>query len=228
MLKQVIEYDDIDEQPATAVLYFNLNQLEITKDMELEKLEARFLKFQEEVISDGDRKLTQPEIRELYQMLEVLVKASYGKRYGEGNKLFSKQPEVWHEFNDSGQYNGFMKWLFGDNGVRANAFFENIWPKDLREAYQKDQRRANISLAPEPTPDTTNVGTEPQIAPDDGVQSITTLVEERTLGQYGDAELLAMDDDTWSAFIDKHKQGNNVPGRLLVLGFQRNKEGMTE
>lgn len=227
MLKQTITYEDIDEQPAQATLYFNLNQLEIAKDMELEKLEARFLKFQDEVINDGERKMTQPEIRELYQMIEVLVKASYGKRYGEDNKLFSKKPEVWDEFNDSGQYDGFMRWLFDDNGARANSFFENIWPRMLRDAYQKDQR--NLQAVPEiKLPESNNVGTEAPVAPDDSVQSITSLMEERSLGSYPDDELLAMNDTEWNAFLEKHRQGNNIPGRLLVLGFQRNKEGTTE
>lgn len=222
MLKQTITYKDLDGVDASATLWFNLTDLELKKDVELEVLQARFQKFNDEVYGDGQRELTGPEVREFYRMVEVLVKASYGVRYGPDNKLFDKDPQVFKEFNDSGKYSGFMRWLFDDEGVRANIFITQIWPDELQDAVASataETSRGNLHSVQD-----VQLPGEVAVAPDD-TKSIEGIKNSRGLDQLTDEDILQMSDKDFSILTEESKNGNNIPSRLLFLGFQRKQEG---
>jgi hypothetical protein len=56
MIKQMLEYTDIEGQRTTRTVMFNLTQFEIEGEMELELIQARFQRFQDEVVSSRARK----------------------------------------------------------------------------------------------------------------------------------------------------------------------------
>lgn len=235
MLKQHISFKSPSGQPMQKTLYFNLTRFEVAHDMELEKLEERLKKFQEEVILDEeDRLMTSPEIREMLGIVKLLIKHAYGIReMGPDGEEFNKEdPDIWRRFVSTGAFDGFIWYLFEDKtGQRANKFMSEVWPQEIRDAVQQANRPDIRAVKDVPLPG--NIGEEAPIAPDDdGIPSLDddavvydiTEKDEKGLGEYTDAEFLAMTDEEFAAAVDRFRQGNNIPGRLLVLGFQRNKE----
>lgn len=215
MLKQMIQWEGFDGQPAVRTLYFNLTRYEIAHDMELEKLEARFRNFQEEVVGNDEndvRQMTPPEIREMLDIFKTLIKHAYGIR-SENGKRFSKNEEIWNEFVETGAFDAFIFYMFEDAN-RANAFMQGIWPKEIQEAAAK-VRSERPDLHPVPDLDT-------QDGTDDGVPSIDAAPGEKPWSDYSKQELLDLSTEDYEALVARSKNGNNVPFPLLQIGMERN------
>lgn len=240
MLKEMISWKGFDGKPATRTLYFNLTRYEIAHDMELEVLEQRFKRFQEDVIGDNpepERDMTPPEIREMLDIFKVIIKHSYGVRSQDGKK-FSKNEEIWNDFVDTGAFDAFIWYMFEDAN-RANAFMNGIWPEEVREAAAKvraerpsvrlveDANLQNISLDPEPNA----FGEGVTVVTDDNIPSISQSLSEQAvspdwqvmdkLEDYTDQQLLSIPDGEFEAIVKKFTEGRNVPFRLLIVGGKR-------
>lgn len=234
MLKQSITWEGFDGRTKNKTLYFNLTRFEIAHDMELEVLEQRFKDFQENVIGenpDETRQMSPPEIREMLDIVKVLIKHSYGERSADGQE-FSKNDEVWRKFNDTGAFDAFVWYLFEDPN-RANAFMTGIWPKELQEAAAKVREERPDIRPVEDVDMPGNVGQEAPVAPDDNIPSIESphtlravMDEEAAPKQwheYSEQDLLNMNSNEFETLYAEASRGKNVPPQLLVLRQRRKK-----
>ena len=104
MIKQTVAYTNLDGQPATEDLYFNLNKAELI-DLELE---------QERSMSDMLKEVGEdPTAKDVLWMLKTFVHRSYGKRSEDGRK-FVKNETVLEDFIDSEPYSEFLWGLIND------------------------------------------------------------------------------------------------------------------
>lgn len=228
MIKQMLEYTDIDNNRATRTVMFNLTQFEVEGEMELEVIQDRFQKFQDEVVGTDPTKpirdMTGPEKREILGMIKTLIKHSYGIREG---KRFIKSQEVWDEFEQTGAFSAFLYWLF-EKPERANAFMSGIWPQGLDRP--EDEPSPDLRVVPEAT-DEINVVQGEVI--EDETPSIDGPSEWETKGSlfdYTREELLGMSDGEFDAVTQKFTEGRNVPLPLIQIGGQRKAQrgGLTE
>jgi hypothetical protein len=235
MIKQMLEYTDIDGQRTTRTVMFNLTQFEVEGEMELEVIQDRFQKFQDEVIGDNPeaplREMTGPEKREILGMIKTLIRHSYGVREG---KRFMKSDEIWAEFEQTGAFSAFLYWLF-ERPDRANAFMAGIWPQGVDRP--EDEPRPDLKVVSddlddgksgvkvlEETPDTTPSIEAPQSDSEEG------WIIKDSLWDYNEDELLGMSDDEFEAVKNKFTQGRNVPLPLLQISGRRKSQagGPTE
>lgn len=126
MIKQTVAYTNLDGQPATEDLYFNLNKAELI-DLELE---------QDRSMSDMLKEIGEdPTAKDVLWMLKTFVHRSYGKRSEDGRK-FVKNKEVLEDFIDSEPYSEFLWGLINDP-QRAMEFITGLMPKDIMEQAKK-------------------------------------------------------------------------------------------
>ena len=212
-IKQMFEYTDIDGVNTTRTVMFNLTQFEVEGEMELEVIQSRFQKFQDEVVgTDPDapiREMTGPEKREILGMIKTLIKHSYGVRDG---KRFIKSQEVWDEFEQTGAFSAFLYWLFSD-ARRVNSFMDGIWPQGLDRP--EDEPRPDLKVVQD-NQETTDVvqgeviDNSPSI--DDADWHFANFTRE---------QLLAMSEDDFQKVGEASRQGRNVPQPLLQIAGQR-------
>lgn len=233
MIKQMLQYTDIDGQMTTRTIMFNLTQFEVEGEMELEVIQERFQKFQDEVIGSNPdaplRDMTGPEKREILGMVKTIIRHSYGLRDG---KRFKKSDEIWADFEQTGAFSAFLYWLF-EKPNRANAFMEGIWPQGVDRPED------------EPRPDLKVVTDDGNVVQGDVVESVideTPQIEAATirdsngtiwgvrekLEDYSEPELLSMPEGEFEAVIKKFSEGRNVPLPLLQVGGKRKAAGLTE
>lgn len=209
MIKQMIQWEGFDGRQVSKTLYFNLTKYEVAGEMELEVLQRRFQDFLDNVINDTEvdpdkvRDMTPPEIRELLDMVKVMVKYAYGERSADGTE-FRKSPEIWDSFVATGAFDAFIWHLFQDEGG-ANSFMTGIWPKEMQEEFKGKNALQAVPDAPD--------------APD---------AEEKPWYEYTKDEMDALDDADFNALLNRSKDGNNLPAQLLVIASQRKNRGQTE
>lgn len=129
MLKQTVTYTDYNDEQQTEDLYFNLTKTEVAENLFdlLPRIEA-FAKA-----TDGPlRELSNDEVKEMLDIVKVLIKASYGERSPDG-KYFRKSEQIYTDFTQSAVYDKFVFDMFEDV-EKANNFMIGIMPKDLRES----------------------------------------------------------------------------------------------
>lgn len=126
MIKQTVAYTNLDGQPATEDLYFNLNKSELI-DLELE---------QERSMSDMLKEIGEdPTAKDVLWMLKTFVNRSYGKRSEDGRK-FIKNKDVLEDFIDSEPYSEFL-WTLINDPQKAMEFITGLMPKDIMEQAKK-------------------------------------------------------------------------------------------
>ena len=236
MIKQFISFKSPSGAPVSRTLYFDLNEFEVSHDMELEVLKDRLQRFKDEVIGDDDtliRDLTEPEKREMLDIVKVLIKHSYGVReQGPDGEEFNKDDphgsgDIWRRFMATGAFNAFVLYLFEDP-ARANNFMTKIWPEVVQKEYEKSQR-ADLSSVQDMNDSQTNVGSEAPVYPgDDGIPSITTLPtppEEEPVKKvwtdYTSDQLLEMPSSEFETLYADARQGSNIPKMLLTIRQRR-------
>jgi len=229
MIKQFISFKSPSGKPVNRTLYFDLNEFEVTHDMELEVLQERLQRFQDEVIGDDKtlmRELTTPEKREMLDIVKILIRHSYGERRNDDEFWKEEQdPDIWKSFVASGAFNAFVLYLFEDT-ERANNFMSKIWPDVVQKEYEKSQR-ADLSAVPDMEDSLTNVGQEAPIYPgDDGIQSIDSPpapVEQikKAWSDYTPEQLMEMSQSEFETLYADGRQGNNVPAMLLNIRQRR-------
>lgn len=206
MIKDLVQYTDIDGQQASKTVFFNLTQYEIEAEIELEILEARFRKFQEEVIGDDPnapiRDMTGPEKREMLSLVKLLVQHSYGIREG---KRFVKNKEIWDEFVQTGAFSAYIYQLFQKPDA-ANTFMMGIWPQGASRPAEYAQTQT-LQVVPDVAPD----------APD----ATDGWIVKDSLGDYSEGYLLRCPEGEFTAIMNHFTNGKNVPFQLLVVGQKR-------
>jgi hypothetical protein len=224
----MVQWKALNQKNVSKTFYFNLTKYEIAGEMKLEEIHARFQRFQDEVVNstpaDQPRDMTQPEIREMLDMIKVIVRYAYGeyKETPDGGELWKEQqdPHVWHRFVASGGFDAFIWYLFEDEN-RANSFMTNIWPEEYRQGVlqaQKDEGR--------PTPEDVVDDGIPTIT---AVPSIATDESSKAWTEYTKEELLGLSDDEFQKVVDGAKNGRSTPYQLLAVGMQRmNQENGSE
>ena len=241
MLKQYLQWKSPTGKPMQKTFYFHLTAFEVGHDMELEVLEARLKKFQEEVIgSDPDniRAMTPPETREMLDIVRILVKHAYGVlEMGPDGEEFNKEdPDIWRRFVATGAFDAFIRYLFQD-AARADMFMNNVWPTELQEAAQKEKalnERPDIRIVEDvPLPGM------PEDVLDDDIPSIGEPLQpawvkdidrrEKEWYDYSEEELIEMDNTKFQTLYAESSRGKNVPPIMLVVRQKRKQqEGATE
>jgi hypothetical protein len=146
MLKLTQDYIDYDGNPQTEELHFHL-----TKDKMIDLLDIQpRLEAWQEKISGPERELTTDEIRELLDIVKILIKKSYGIRIG---PRFIDTDEVYTEFTQTAVYDAFLFGLF-DPPTRAMDFMSGIVPADLaKQAAESVGNTEQLVELPQPSTD---------------------------------------------------------------------------
>lgn len=201
MLKEMFTYKDIDGESQTRTVYFNLTQFEMEAEMELEIIQERFQKFQDEVIGDDDtpvRELTGPEKRELLGMIKTIIRHAYGRREG---KRMVKTEEVWDEFEQTGAFSAYLYYLFSEDGKRANDFMKGIWPQGLDRPEDIPAPDLKVVQDAEVTPDALDEAKDPN-------WHYLNFDRQR---------LLEMSDEDFEKVQKASVEGRNVPLPLIQI-----------
>lgn len=231
MIKQMLQYKDIDGKDTTQTVMFNLTMFEVEGEMELEVIQDRFQKFQDEVIGNDPnaplREMTGPEKREIMGMIKTLVRHSYGIRDG---KHFRKSDEIWSDFEDTGAFSAFLYWLF-EKPERANAFMAGIWPQGIDRP--EDQPRPDLKVVGEmeviqgevvENEDDTTPSIDAPAATDTTTAGNSTE-NEWNMFNFTRDQLLDMSDEDYEKVKQANTQGRNVPLTLLQIDGQRKSRG---
>lgn len=101
MLKKTVTYVNYDGEEVTETLYFNLNQLEVTK------IQAKYAKNGEDLEAYAERITEAKDLETMIEFVETLVLSSYGEKSEDG-KRFVKTKEIRENFEYSLAYAELM------------------------------------------------------------------------------------------------------------------------
>lgn len=126
MLRKEVEYKDFDGNDRKDVLWFHLNEVEIT-EMDLET-SGGLVKYMESIIDTND-------VNQLITIFKDLLIRSYGERSMDG-KHFYKDDKIRNEFVSSAAYPVLYMEMVSD-ADKAVEFINGIVPSDIREQMAK-------------------------------------------------------------------------------------------
>lgn len=126
MLRKEIAYKDFDGNDRKDVLWFHMNEVEIT-EMDLET-SGGLVKYVESIIDTND-------VNRLIAIFKDLLIRSYGERSMDG-KHFYKDDKIRKEFVASAAYPVLYMELVSD-ADKAVEFINGIVPSDIREQMAK-------------------------------------------------------------------------------------------
>lgn len=150
MLKKTVEFLNFNDQKDTETLYFNIMKSELADIGPI--LIPELEKFREMTIDqDQERDLTMDEIKQLLDVIKLLMRYSYGERSEDG-KRFDKSPGVYERFQQTAAYDAFLMGLFENAGAGAFEFIMGILPKDLTEGTELAATTANLPVVEDTRP----------------------------------------------------------------------------
>ena len=126
MLRKEVEYKDFDGNDRKDVLWFHLNEVEIT-EMDLET-SGGLVKYMESIIDTKD-------VNRLITIFKDLLIRSYGERSMDG-KHFYKDDKIRNEFVSSAAYPVLYMEMVSD-ADKAVEFINGIVPSNIREQMAK-------------------------------------------------------------------------------------------
>lgn len=126
MLRKEVEYKDFDGNDRKDVLWFHLNEVEIT-EMDLET-SGGLVKYMESIIDKND-------VNQLITIFKDLLIRSYGERSMDG-KHFYKDDKIRNEFVSSAAYPVLYMEMVSD-ADKAVEFINGIVPSNIREQMAK-------------------------------------------------------------------------------------------
>lgn len=126
MLRKEVEYKDFDGNDRKDVLWFHLNEVEIT-EMDLET-SGGLVKYMESIIDKND-------VNQLITIFKDLLIRSYGERSMDG-KHFYKDDKIRNEFVSSAAYPVLYMEMVSD-ADKAVEFINGIVPSNIREQMTK-------------------------------------------------------------------------------------------
>lgn len=147
MYKKTVAFEDLfTGREITETFYFHISKVRLTRNMDIkDDLES----FQNRIEGD-ERDLTTSEKKEILELIERLIKLSYGVRSDDGR--FVQNDEVWSRFVDTPAYDAVVFSVF-ENNKSAVEFMSGILPADLREEVTKEmnnevQEAMGLAVAP--------------------------------------------------------------------------------
>ena len=126
MLRKEVKYKDFDGNDRKDVLWFHLNEVEIT-EMDLET-SGGLVKYMESIIDTND-------VNQLIAIFKDLLIRSYGERSMDG-KHFYKDDNIRNEFVSSAAYPVLYMEMVSD-ADKAVEFINGIVPSNIREQMAK-------------------------------------------------------------------------------------------
>ena len=126
MLRKEVEYKDFDGNDRKDILWFHLNEVEIT-EMDLET-SGGLVKYMESIIDTKD-------VDRLITIFKDLLIRSYGERSMDG-KHFYKDDKIRNEFVSSAAYPVLYMEMVSDAN-KAVEFINGIVPSNIREQMAK-------------------------------------------------------------------------------------------
>ena len=129
---------------------------------------------------------------EIIEIFKYFLRASIGRK-SEDNKRFMKSEEITREFVECDAYSELFMELITDARA-AIEFIQGIMPADLT---------AQVKAAAA------------------GKSTNENVVEQKTLDDYTDDELLELSTMDFKELEHRVKEGSNVPRRLLVAAMRR-------
>lgn len=126
MLRKEVKYKDFDGNDRKDVLWFHLNEVEIT-EMDLET-SGGLVKYMESIIDTND-------VNQLIAIFKDLLIRSYGERSMDG-KHFYKDDKIRNEFVSSAAYPVLYMEMVSD-ADKAVEFVNGIVPSNIREQMAK-------------------------------------------------------------------------------------------
>lgn len=141
MIKETINFVDIDGNNVSEDLYFHISKTDLIRLRRTDEYK-KFEKIQNDIqamLDKGDNRTDEENEKLsdiLLDMLEYLVKISYGKRVSttnaEGEKVtkFVKNASETEEFINSDEYGELIAALLDDDGNRLLDFIKNLFPAD--------------------------------------------------------------------------------------------------
>lgn len=131
MYKKTVTYEDLfSGREITEAHYFHVSKTRLMRNMDIkDDLES----FQNRIEGD-ERELTTAEKKEILELIERLVKISWGYRTEDGR--FSQSALAYEAFVESPAYDAIIFSIFESN-TSAVEFFTGILPKDLQADAQK-------------------------------------------------------------------------------------------
>lgn len=126
MLRKEVKYKDFDGNDRKDVLWFHLNEVEIT-EMDLET-SGGLVKYMESIIDTND-------VNQLITIFKDLLIRSYGERSMDG-KHFYKDDKIRNEFVSSAAYPVLYMEMVSD-ADKAVEFINGIVPSNIREQMAK-------------------------------------------------------------------------------------------
>lgn len=126
MLRKEVEYKDFDGNDRKDILWFHLNEVEIT-EMDLET-SGGLVKYMESIIDTND-------VNQLITIFKDLLIRSYGERSMDG-KHFYKDDKIRNEFVSSAAYPVLYMEMVSD-ADKAVEFINGIVPSNIREQMAK-------------------------------------------------------------------------------------------
>lgn len=136
MIKKTITYIDYNDEYQTEEMYFHVSKSELLDNIDLKTdLEDVYASLNDE---EGDRQLTEEEVRAIINIVKRIIRISYGVRSADG-KRFSKNDDNWNDFKDSAAYDAVLFEMFEDP-EEGFKFLQGVLPKDLLEKATEAQK----------------------------------------------------------------------------------------
>ena len=178
MITEQITHKDFNGNTTNTILHFNLNRIEVADMLDLL---PRFEKIQS-VFEEDERELTTEEIKELLDLVKIIMKHSYGIRSDDGQRFIKDVPvgegNIWLEFTQTNAYDAFLFSLF-EQPAKADSWMKGLMPSQLIEEakaqavtsrpptqdHQQKQQPARDRMAVVELPQASTEG-EPSVVPD--------------------------------------------------------------
>lgn len=133
MIKKTVKYTDFNGVEQAEDLYFNLTKTELTK-LEMSK-EGGLSAYIESIVpnskdSEEAYNIKIAHVSELFELLEMIILASYGKKSEDG-KSFLKSKELTENFKNSLAYDELFYSICSDSN-EAVSFIQGVFPADVQ------------------------------------------------------------------------------------------------
>lgn len=136
MIKKTITYTDYNDEYQTEEMYFHVSKSELLDNIDIKTdLEDVYASLND---AEGDRQLTEEEVRAIIKIVKRIIRISYGVRSADG-KRFSKNDDIWNDFKDSAAYDAVLFEMFEDP-EEGFKFLQGVLPKDLLEKAEEAQK----------------------------------------------------------------------------------------
>lgn len=137
MIKKTITFTGFDGEETTHDAYFNLTTTEALDITGLEFFQGNEVKAVDETT-----------FKQGLSQIKEFLKIAYGVRTGEGGKRFSKHPDHWAEFEETGALDAFLLDFLSWSEGEIMKFLTGIFPEGLFKKINTPEGREALSKLP--------------------------------------------------------------------------------